>query len=72
MRLVSLGDPNPDFKMTAISTLSFKGITFRMQWDYTQGGDMLAYTPGTVVGRGLSKDTDFDRLQTIDPSRCEA
>jgi hypothetical protein len=22
---------------------------------------MLAYTPGTVVGRGLTKDTDFDR-----------
>jgi len=32
-----------------------------MQWDYTHGGDMLAYTPGSVVGRGLSKDTDFDR-----------
>ena len=59
------GDPNPDFKMTGISTLSFKGITFRMQWDYTQGGDMLAYTPGTVVGRGLSKDTDFDRIQPL-------
>ena len=57
-----VGDPNPDFKLTGISTLSFKGITFRMQWDYTQGGDMLAYTPGTVVGRGLSADTDFDRV----------
>ena len=56
-----IGDPNPDFKLTGISTLSYKGISFRMQWDYTQGGDMLAYTPGTVVGRGLSADTDFDR-----------
>jgi hypothetical protein len=56
-----VGDPNPDFKLTGISTLSYKGISFRMQWDYTQGGDMLAYTPGTVVGRGLSADTDFDR-----------
>ena len=57
-----IGDPNPDFKLTGISTLSYKGISFRMQWDYTQGGDMLAYTPGTVIGRGLTKDTDFDRL----------
>jgi len=57
-----VGDPNPDFKLTGISTLSYKGISFRMQWDYTQGGDMLAYTPGTVVGRGLSADTDFDRI----------
>lgn len=33
-----------------------------MQWDWTEGGDMLAYTPGTLVGRGVTKDTDFDRL----------
>jgi outer membrane receptor protein involved in Fe transport len=58
-----IGDPTPDFKLTGISTVGYKGFSFRMQWDYTQGGDMLAYTPGTVVGRGLSKDTDFDRLQ---------
>ena len=60
-----IGDPTPDFKLTGISTLSFKGITFRMQWDYTQGGDMLAYTPGTVVGRGLTADTDFDRVKPL-------
>ena len=57
-----VGDPTPDFKMSGISTLGYKGFSFRMQWDYTQGGDMLAYTPGTVVGRGLTKDTDFDRF----------
>ncbi|MCX8019210.1 MAG: SusC/RagA family TonB-linked outer membrane protein [Chitinophagaceae bacterium] len=57
-----IGDPNPDFKLVGMSTLSFKGFSFRMQWDWTQGGDMLAYTPGTLVGRGLTKDTDFDRL----------
>lgn len=60
-----LGDPNPDFKLTGISTLSFKGITFRMQWDYTQGGDMLSYTSGWLPGRGLTKDTDFDRVQPL-------
>lgn len=57
-----IGDPTPDFKLTGISTLEYKGFSFRMQWDWTQGGDMLAYTPGTLVGRGLTKDTDFDRL----------
>ena len=36
-----------------------------MQWDWTQGGDMLAYTPGTLIGRGLTKDTEFDRLLPI-------
>jgi outer membrane receptor protein involved in Fe transport len=56
-----VGDPNPDFKAAAISTLSWKGFSFRMQWDFTVGGDMLAYTPGTLIGRGLSADTEFDR-----------
>lgn len=60
-----IGDPNPDFKLSGISTLEWKGFSFRMQWDWTQGGDMLAYTPGTLVGRGLSKDTEFDRLQAL-------
>jgi hypothetical protein len=60
-----IGDPTPDFKMSSITTLDYKGFSFRMQWDWTQGGDMLAYTPGTLVGRGLTKDTDFDRLLPI-------
>ena len=57
-----IGNPTPDFKLAGISTLEYKGFSFRMQWDWTQGGDMMAYTPGTLVGRGLTKDTDFDRL----------
>ena len=56
-----IGDPTPTYRLTGISTLDFKQFSFRMQWDYTHGGKMLAYTPGSVVGRGLSKDTDFDR-----------
>lgn len=60
-----IGDPNPDFKLTGISTVDFKGFSFRMQWDWTQGGDQLTYTVGTLTGRGLSKDTDFDRLQGL-------
>ncbi len=60
-----IGDPTPDFKMTSISTIEWKGLSFRMQWDWTQGGDMLAYTPGTLIGRGLTKDTEFDRLLPV-------
>lgn len=56
-----IGNPTPDFKLATISTLSFKGLSLRTQFDWTQGGDMLAYTPGTLIGRGLTKDTDFDR-----------
>lgn len=56
-----IGNPIPDYKLTGISTLDYKAFSLRMQWDYTKGGDILAYTPGTLVGRGLTKDTDFDR-----------
>jgi hypothetical protein len=60
-----LGNPIPDFKLTGISTLTWKAFSFRMQWDYTKGGDMIAYTPGTLLGRGVTKDTEFDRALPI-------
>lgn len=57
-----IGDPTPKYKMTGISTLGYKGFSLRFQVDFTKGGQMLAYTPGTLVGRGLTTDTEFDRL----------
>lgn len=60
-----LGNPNPDFVSSLINTITWKGLSFRFQFDYTQGGDMLAYTPGTLTGRGLTKDVDFDRYQGL-------
>lgn len=56
-----IGNPNPKYKLTGISTLSYKGISFRMQWDYTYGGDMLSLTTASLLARGLTKETDFDR-----------
>ena len=57
-----IGDPNPLYKLTGISTLSYKEFSFRMQWDYTQGGEMLAGTPAALLSRGVTKDTEFDRF----------
>ncbi len=59
--IAQIGDPNPKYKLTGVSTLSFKGFSFRMQWDYTHGGDMWSNTVRTLLARGVSKDTDFDR-----------
>lgn len=56
-----IGDPNPHYKMTGISTLTYKGLSFRMQWDYTCGGDMYSATSSVLLGRGVTKDTEFDR-----------
>lgn len=58
-----IGDANPNYKLTGISTLSYKAFAFRMQWDYTCGGDMYSATSSVLLGRGVTKDTEFDRAQ---------
>ncbi|HAM99610.1 MAG TPA: SusC/RagA family TonB-linked outer membrane protein [Marinilabiliales bacterium] len=60
-----IGNPHPDFELTVINTLKYKGFTFNMQWDYRQGGDIYSETVNTLLGRGISKDTDFDRSQSF-------
>ena len=56
-----IGDPNALYKVAGISTLSFKSFSFRMQWDYSVGGQMFSGTAGGLLGRGVTKDTEFDR-----------
>ncbi|MGC4036955.1 MAG: SusC/RagA family TonB-linked outer membrane protein [Chitinophagaceae bacterium] len=56
-----IGDPNAKYKLTGISTVSYKSLSFRMQWDYTHGGKVFSNTVRTMLSRGLTKDTDFDR-----------
>jgi len=56
-----IGDPNPLYKLTGISNLSYKGLTFRMQWEYTAGGSMYSSTARSLIARGVTKDTEFDR-----------
>jgi TonB-linked SusC/RagA family outer membrane protein len=56
-----IGDPNPDYKMTGISTLTYKSLSFRMQWDFTKGGDIYSTTVRALLARGVTADLDFDR-----------
>ncbi len=56
-----IGDANPNYKLTGISSLSWKGLNFRMQWDYVNGGDMYSATSSVLLGRGVTRDTEFDR-----------
>jgi TonB-linked SusC/RagA family outer membrane protein len=60
-----IGNPNPDFETSLINRLRFKGLSFSMQWDYRQGGDIYSETVNTLIGRGITEDTNFDRLQTF-------
>ncbi len=57
-----IGDPNPNFTVNWLNTISYKGLSLFWQWSYIDGGDILSYTTGTMLARGLTTDTDFDRF----------
>jgi len=53
-----IGDPNPDWLGSLINTVNYKGLSFNVQIDYVQGGDMFSYTAGALIGRGVGKDLE--------------
>lgn len=61
-----IADPNPNWLGSLITNLSWKGLSFGMQWDYVDGGQMYSYSAATTIGRGVSKDLeDFDPTLTL-------
>ena len=58
-----IGDPNPDFIMNYISTMSWKGLTLNVAVNHVSGGDIYSTMIATLMGRGLTTDTE-DRLGT--------
>lgn len=53
-----IGDPTPDFKMSVANTFSYKGFSFRTQFDYRKGGDIRSTTIESLLGRGVTRDTE--------------
>ena len=53
-----IGDPNPDWKYTAINTVSYKNFTLLAQIDYVHGGDFYSSTITSMLRRGVTKDTE--------------
>lgn len=56
-----IADPNPKYKMTGITSVSYKSVSLNAQVEFVKGGDMYANTPSVLVGRGVTRDTEFDR-----------
>jgi hypothetical protein len=56
-----LGDPNPDYKLTGITSASYKSLSLRVQMEYTKGGAFYSATSSVLLGRGVTRDTEFDR-----------
>jgi len=60
-----IGNPNPDWKSTVINEISYKNVTLGFQFEYQKGGDIYSTTAASLLSRGLTKDTDFDRSGTV-------
>ncbi|WP_318311977.1 SusC/RagA family TonB-linked outer membrane protein [Flagellimonas crocea] len=59
-----IGNPNPDWALNISNGLKFKNVSFNFLLNYTHGGDIYSRTVSTLLGRGLTTDTE-DRLNTF-------
>jgi len=56
-----IGDPNPDYKVSMINTLKWKGLSLGIMFDFQKGGCVYSTYLTDLLGRGVTKDTE-DRL----------
>ncbi len=59
-----IGNPQPDYIMNFINTLSYKNFNLGFQVNHTKGGDIYASTISVLLGRGLIVETE-DRENTF-------
>jgi TonB-linked SusC/RagA family outer membrane protein len=62
-----IGNPNPDFIMGITNSFSYKGFNLSAVFDWRQGGDLYANTVQTMLGRGVTKDTENREMNFIIP-----
>ncbi len=53
-----IGNPNPDWDLSLINSVRYKGFSLSAQLDYQQGGDMYSQWIAVLMGRGLTTATD--------------
>ncbi|MEM7658210.1 MAG: SusC/RagA family TonB-linked outer membrane protein [Bacteroidota bacterium] len=63
--IAPIGNPNPNFQTNLINTFSWKGLSLNMQWSYIDGGDIYSVTTATMLARGNTVDTDFNRFLPV-------
>ena len=62
-----IGDANPDWLLNISNSISYKNVTFSFLINHVHGGDILSYTVGTLLGRGLINETLDRELSFILP-----
>ena len=60
-----IGDPNPNYNIDVINTFSWNNLSLGVQIAYVDGGDIYSATALTLLGRGNTTDTGFDRFLPI-------
>ena len=60
-----IGNPNPNWTGNASLTLSWKGLNLYGQMSYVSGGDIYSITAATMLARGNTVDTDFERFLPV-------
>jgi hypothetical protein len=48
-----------------VNTLTYKGLSLGFQWSYIQGGDIYSSTIQSLMARGNTVDTGFDRFLPV-------
>ncbi|OHT44699.1 SusC/RagA family TonB-linked outer membrane protein [Flavobacterium tructae] len=59
-----IGDPNAKFRVSFANTFTYKAWSLRAQIDWKQGGDISSSTIESLLGRGVTRDTE-DREKTF-------
>jgi TonB-linked SusC/RagA family outer membrane protein len=67
LELGIIGNPNPDFVVGLTNTFSWKGLSLSAVLDWTQGGDIYSQTNNSLLGRGVTKDTEDREVNRIIP-----
>ncbi len=56
-----IGNPHPKFTLGGSNTFRYKGFSLNAQLDYQRGGNIYSTWVRTLLARGISSDTGFDR-----------
>ncbi len=63
-----IGNPNPDFTLGVVNTITWKGFTLGAVLDWKQGGDLYSETINSYLGRGvLAFQADKRELGAVIP-----
>ncbi|MBX2958085.1 MAG: SusC/RagA family TonB-linked outer membrane protein [Cyclobacteriaceae bacterium] len=62
-----IGNPNPDFLVGLTNTFTFKGFSLNAVFDWRQGGDLWSNTVLSLIGRGVTKDTEDREINSVIP-----